>query len=55
MVLMIGKEGMVTRARIRYKRDYLTPGMCSLNKCAVFFFNDAISRQNPHSHVIFDE
>ena len=37
IVLMIGKEGMVTRDRIRYKRDYLTPGMCSLNKCAVFF------------------
>ena len=31
-VSVIGTEGMVTRARLRYTRDYLTPGRCSLIK-----------------------
>ena len=29
-VPLIGMESMVTRARLRYTRDYLTSGICSL-------------------------
>ena len=31
---MIGVESMVTRTGLRYTRDYLTPGICSLIKPA---------------------
>ena len=31
---VIGAESMVTRARLRYTRDYLTPGICSVIKPA---------------------
>ena len=31
---VIGMESMVTRARLRYTRDYLPPGICSLIKPA---------------------
>ena len=34
MVSVIGMESMVTHARLRYIRDYLTPGICSLIKPA---------------------
>ena len=34
-VPVIGMEGMVPRARLRYTRSYLTPGICSLIKHAV--------------------
>ena len=34
MMSVIGMESMVTRARLRYTRDYLAPGMCSLIKPA---------------------
>ena len=33
-VPVIGVESMVTRAGLRYTRDYLTPGICSLIKPA---------------------
>ena len=45
-------KNMVTRTGLRYTRDYLTPGICSLFKPAALEKNDVISHQNPHSHVI---
>ena len=50
-VLAIGVESMVTRAGLRYTRDYLTPGICSIIKPAamgkLMSFHAKI-----HSHVI---
>ena len=44
---------IVTRTRLRYSREFLTPGICSLIKYAAKEKQIvAISRQNPHIHVI---
>ena len=43
---------MVTRAGLRYTRDSLTPGICSLIKPAAMEKLISFPRQNPHSHVI---
>ena len=43
---------MVTHTRLRYTRDYLTPGICSLIKPAAIEKIDATSCQSPHSHVM---
>ena len=40
---LIGVENMVTPTGLRYTRDYLTPGVCSLIK--------PTAMENPHSHV----
>ena len=34
IVSMIGMDGTASRARLRYPRDFLTPGICSLIKPA---------------------
>ena len=49
---MVGMESMVTRARLRYTRGYLTPGICSLIKAAAMKKMNALSRRNPHSHIV---
>ena len=49
-VPVIGVESMVTRTGLRYTRDYLTPGICSLMKSAAI--EKFIWRQNPHNRVI---
>ena len=51
MVPVFGIESMVTRDGLRYTWDNLTPVICSLIKPAAMEKN-AISRQNPHGHVI---
>ena len=47
---VIGVESMVTRAGLRYTRDYLAPGICSLIKPAAM--EKLMSfRAKIHSHV----
>ena len=42
----------MTRAGLRYTRDYLTPGICSLIKPAAMEKLISFRARNPHSHVI---
>ena len=42
----------MTRAGLRYTRDYLTPGICSLIKPAAMEKLISFRAKNPHSHVI---
>ena len=46
---MIGMDSMMTRARLRYTRDNLTPGIYQARSYGKI---DAISNPNPLSHVM---
>ena len=51
-VSVIGMESVVTRPYLRYIRDYLTPGICSLIKLVPMETINVISRQNQHNNII---
>ena len=51
-VSVIHNESMVTRACLRYTRDYLTSGICSLINPLLLKKDYAISRHNHHSLVM---
>ena len=48
MVQAIGIESMVTRARLRYTRDYLTLGICDLIKPAVMNLSTDLAYRQCH-------